>query len=397
MKYVERSYAERAEREKRCKNRLLKVSDQNKCENFIIIDFLTCYCALQVREQSKEIAQEVRDKVRMAKEEELKKLQKIKEKELNEWKRRRQSQIQEQIDCCIQDFGNAHIAAINASCEESESLREHREEQDLMASVRGRVAMLSEQRRREKEAEERLQKKKRKHQKTIGIQADFLTQRGFSENLNQVNTQHAESDEEEVVPKFTSKVNLHKHQNDYNPQNYTSNSVDSSNTSDSAEENYEPKDESTEFNQITNLLKQKMQEVYDAPAKKIAQFREQKEIVEVSSESSSDVEFVPAKKVSPLKKTKKSPQKSILKTKKSQVKPSSKKPTSPPKKTKKPIENNRVRYVDFRNMYETSYEPKKDLVTRSEPTRSLNAKEEAKLQNANAELISKKINEDILR
>lgn len=41
MKYVERSYAERAEREKRCKNRLLKVSGQNKCENFSFIDFLT--------------------------------------------------------------------------------------------------------------------------------------------------------------------------------------------------------------------------------------------------------------------------------------------------------------------------------------------------------------------
>lgn len=29
MRFVERNYAERAEREKRCKNRLLKVSGQN--------------------------------------------------------------------------------------------------------------------------------------------------------------------------------------------------------------------------------------------------------------------------------------------------------------------------------------------------------------------------------
>lgn len=30
MNYTEKSYSERAEREKRCKNRLLKVSGQNK-------------------------------------------------------------------------------------------------------------------------------------------------------------------------------------------------------------------------------------------------------------------------------------------------------------------------------------------------------------------------------
>lgn len=334
----------------------------------------------------------------MAKEEELKKLQKIKEKELNEWKRRRQNQIQEQIDCCIQEFGNAHLAAINASCEETESLREVRDEQDLMASVRGRVAMLSEQRRREREAEERLQKKKRKHQKTIGIQADFLTQRGFSENMNKGNDSGSE-EEEEAVPKFTSKPNLHKHQNDYNPQNYTSNSVDSSNTndSDSADGNDEvPKEDSMEFNQITNLLKQKMQEIYDAPTRKIA---EQK-VIDVSSESSSDVEFIPlpAKKVSPVKKQstarkdmKKSLQKGILKSKK----PPTKTKNPSPKKTNKSTENNRVRYVDFRNMYETSYEPRKDLVKRSEPTKSLNAKEEAQIQTG--ELFSEKINDDVLR
>lgn len=347
------------------------------------------YCALQVREQSKEIAQEVRDKVRLAKEEELKKLQKIKEKELNDWKKRRQTQIQEHIDNCIQDFGNAHIAAINASCEETESLREAREEQDLMASVRGRVAMLSEQRRREREAEERLQKKKRKHQKTIGIQADFLTQRGFSEDLTHPDSD-SEVEEKEAVPKFTCKPNRHRHQTDYNPQNYTSNSVDSSNTndSDSAEENVvAQKDDSMEFNQITNLLKQKMQEVYDAPTKKIATPK----VVDISSESSSDVEFIPlpAKRLSPVRKhMKESPQKGILKSKKPTTKNSS------PKKTSKTTDNTRVRYVDYRNMYETSYEPRKDLVKRSKPMRSLNAKEEAEVQ---TDIISKNINDDILR
>lgn len=365
------------------------------CENISFIDFFLFPYALKVREQSKEIAQELRDKVRIAKEEEIKKLQKIKEKELNEWKKRRQDQIQDQIDCCIQDFGNAHIAAINASCEESESLREQREEHDLMASVRGRVAMLSEQRRRDREAEERLEKKKRRHQKTIGIQADFLAQRGFSESnkMNKINLVQSESEEEDE--KFTNKKNLHKHQTHYNPQNYTSNSVDSSNTSDSIEEEEDENENSLEFNQITNLLKQKMQDAYDAPKRK-------GEIVDISSESSCDVEVVPlpAKKISPLKKkpsikdTKKQPQKSILKPKKSPLKPSKK---SPKTTSKKDTESNRVRYVDFRNMYETSYEPKKDLVKRSEPSRSLNAKEEAKVHSKNSEMISKQINEDVLR
>lgn len=346
---------------------------------------------MQVREQSKEIAQELRDKVRIAKEVEIKKLQKIKEKELNEWKKRRQDQIQNQIDCCIQDFGNAHIAAINASCEESESLREQRDEQDLMASVRGRVAMLSEQRRRDKEAEERLQKKKRRQQKTVGIQADFLAQRGFSEsnkiNLIQIESEAEDDDDDE---KFTNKPNPHKHQTNYNPQNFTSNSVDSSNTSENLEEEEEEEenDDSLEFNQITNLLKQKMQDVYDAPSRKIA------EIVDISSETS-DAEVLPAKKVSPLKK-KNSPQKGILKSKKSPLKPANKKS---PKTTsiKNLTENNRVRYVDFRNMYDTSHEPKKDLVKRSELSKSLNAKEKAKIYKEKSNMIAKEINEDILR
>lgn len=379
------------------------------------IDFLTLLRVLQVREQSREIAQEIRDKVRLAKEEELKKLQNIREKELNEWKRRRQCQIQEQIDCGIRDFGNAHIAAIEASCEEGDSLREERQEHDLMAAVRGRVAMLQEQRKRDKEAEDRLQKKKRKNQKTIGIQADFLTQRGLSENITkdrniQIDLMQGESDEEENIPKFTSKPNLHKNQTAYNPQNYTSNSVDSSNNndSDSAEEIQEQSMEnSLEFNQITNLLKQRMQEVYDAPMKRITE----SQVIDISSESSSDVEIVPlpAENVSPLKKPsqtkkvmKKSPQKSILKSNKSPAKTkattATKKPLSPPKKSKtKSTESNRVRYVDSRNMYETSYVPRKDLVIRNEPSRPLNAREEAQLLTDKDDLISKKINDDILR
>lgn len=333
--------------------------------------------------------------MRIAKQEELKELQKIREKELGEWKRRRQCQIENQIDSGMRDFANAHIAALDASCEESESLREARQEQDLMAACRGRVAMLQEQRKRDKEAEDRLLKKKRKHQKTIGIQADFLTQRGFSENQRNINIQlgnsHSDEEEEDIedIPRYTSKPNIHKTTVDYNPQNYTSNSVDSSNNGESEEDPEEELNRNdkaeAEFNQITNLMKQKMQEIYDAPYRKIAEEREK--VVAISSSDSSDVEFIQVSAATSKKKTvRKSPQKGILKTKKSPSKPKHK--SLPQKKS---AENNRV---DFSTKNQTSYVPKGDLVTRNEKTRSLNARDEAQIR---SNPLSTKINDDVLR
>lgn len=369
------------------------------------------------------MAQDLRDKVRIARQEELKKIQKIKEKELSEWKRRRQCQIETQIDCGLRDFANAHIAALEASCEEGESLREEKEEQDLMAACRGRVAMLQEQRKRDKEAEERLLKKKRKHQKTIGIQADFLAEHAFKEKVSNNRDIHidlanlnSESDEENV-PRFTSKPNLHKHQQKavYNPQNYTSNSIDSNNGSESGNEDeiqvddLQKEESELEFDQITNLLKQRMQEVYDAPMKKIAQAKAV--VVNSSESSSSDVEIVqaPKTKKTPIKTTrklttesKKASQKGILKTKKSPSKlkattNTAKKTTSPKKSKTIPTEANRVHYVDFtNNKYQSTYVPPSDLVTRNEP-RHLNAREEAQIHNDADDPISYKINDDILR
>lgn len=333
---------------------------------------------------------------------------------MNDWKRKKRCQIEDQIDCCIQDFGNAHINAIDASCEEGETLREIRDEQHLMAASRGRVAMLQEQRKREKDAEQRLQAKKRKQQKTIGIQADFLTQQCLSDKVRknrnlQIDLTRYDScseDEEIIAQQYSSKPNVHKHQSVYDPQNYTSNSLDSntnSNESDPTEDTDEI-NESLEFNQITNLLKQRMQEIYDAPKKKL----QQKAIIEVSSESSSDIDILPlpAEKVLPKMKTsgtkidlKKSPQKSILKSQQSSQKSkSTAKKTSPSKKSRNKLtENSRVRYLDIHNKYQTSYEPKKDLVIRNEVTRSSNARVEAQIQTDQADYFSKMINDDVLK
>lgn len=366
-----------------------------------------------VREQSNEIAGKLRNKVRDAQKQELKRLQKESEKELGEWKRRSHSQIQAKIDECVKAFGNAHIAAIDASCEENELLRQDREEQDLLAATRGRKAMLQVQREREKQAEERLSKKKKHNQKTIGIQADFLAQRGFSESLaNKKSTNHAQATEEEEDESntfFTSKPNLHKHSikinNNYNPQNFTTHSVDSSNNCDSdeiddldlddVEENQTQNESEVEFNQITNLLKHR------ATTESSENEREVDEIIVLSaSESTSSIEILAPRKKTSVKKH--SPKKkSIIKkspNKKTVVKSNKVKAVKSPAKktTKSKDEENRVTYVDYtNNKYETTYIPSKNLITRSEKPK-FNAMQEAQVQ-TDDHMISKRIDADILQ
>lgn len=347
-------------------------------------------------------------KTRSAKEQELKKLQQIKEKELGEWKRKTQCHIQKEIDECIGNFGNAHIAAVDASCEEDESLRERRDEQDLMAAMRGRVAMLQIQRERERELESKLLKKKRSQQKTVGIQADSLAQRAFSENLINNNNGNGKkrnvvaeadlSEEEEINEMYSTKPNLLKHsdQPQYNPQNYTSHSVDSSNNNDS-ENDFEELEEDeapseVEFNQITNLLKHR--QPHDESENDSLE-----EIIEIPSSDSDSInpprmqlpKRVTIKQTSP-KKTK-----GILKNSPAKTAPLKSKPTkkqSSPAKSKTPLES-RVRYVDFGNKYETTYVADKNLIVKSEKSKT-NARENAQIQ-TDDDLITKKINDDILK
>lgn len=349
------------------------------------------------------MAQKLLKKTRSAKDEELKKLQQIKEKELGEWKKRTQCEIQKRIDDCAENFGNAHIAAVDASCEEDEFVTDKRDEQDLMAAMRGRLAMLQVQRERDRELENKLLKKKRLQQKTVGVQADFLTQRRFSEQLinkhkNKETLDVSDEEEEGTKNIFIAKPNPHKqHSNQYNPQDYTSNSVDSSNNCDSEiesiaeleeDESVKDNDESEmEFNQISNLLRHRLHNNQDNI--KI------NEIIDVGSSDSESISYnvqVPKKvtiKTSPIQK-----KKGILK--KSPSKASNiKKQNSPVKSKKVQSSDNRVRYVDFGNKYETTYVPNKNLIIRNEKSKT-NALQNAQIQ-TDDDAISKKINEDILK
>jgi hypothetical protein len=317
---------------------------------------------------------------------------------LSEWKKRTQCEIEKQIDNCAGNFGDAHIAAVDASCEEDELLRDKRDEQDLLASMRGRVAMLQVQRERERELESKLLKKKRQQQKTVGIQADFLTQRRFSENLIN-NQRHAETDmseEEGINDAFTVKPNPHKHSEHYNPQNYTSNSVDSSNNCDSdsegiaeleEDESVRGNDESeVEFNQISNLIRQRQHNNQDKT--------EFNEIINVGSSDSESISYsIELPKIVTIKASPNKKKKGILK--KSSAKHNSNKPSSPVKsKNVQPAEN-RVRYVDFSNKYETTYVPDKNLIVRNEKSKT-NARQNAQIQ-TDDDAITKKINDDILK
>lgn len=323
------------------------------------------------------------------KDNQLRKIQEIKERELGEWKKRRQSEIQDECGICLTKFGAAHIAACEASCEEDEMLHQKRDEYDLMAAQRGRSAMLQEQRKRDREAEERLMKRKRRQQKNAGVQADLI-QRPAPRNINRVEEESPEevSDEEENsavrVQTFINKPNLHK-SSTYNPKNFTSNSVNSSNDCDSTESSLEVESEE-EFNQITNLLKQKCLETNHEPPAEVHE-----DPIEISS-SEDEPEPLPVQK----RKVKSQPEpkkKSILKTVQS---PKGKKvKTKPPVKVKtvQPTDQ-RVKYVDFGNKYVSSYVPNDDLVTQNNETARRNATSEAKKHEQST---SRNVSDDVLK
>lgn len=217
-----------------------------------------------MREQCKEIAQQVRIKVKCEKQNQLKKIQEIKHQELNQWKKRKQIATHQECDINLREFGAAHIAACETSCEDDGSLGQRREEFEILAAERGRYAMQHEQKKRDRETEDRLAKRKQKYQKNAGVQTNFITKSApapsilWQEELNDV----CSSEEEGArVQNFSIKRNIHKStESHYNPKNYTSNSIDSSNNFDSegTNESISPEEESeVEFNQISNLLKQK--------------------------------------------------------------------------------------------------------------------------------------------
>ena len=274
------------------------------------------------------------------------------------------------------------MAACDASCEEDENLLQKREEHDLLAAQRGRTAMLQEQRKRDREAEERLMRKKRKQQRNASVQADLVTCKEVNRGPVRIplpveveNNGDDEEDEEDMtrVKTFTSKPNLHKSSvSNYNPKNFTSNSVDSSNNYESEDDVSSLEQESEEeFNQITNLLKQKCFEHYQNHPVRSAE-----EPIELSDSSSIENEPLPPKKTKKVAATVQLTKKGILK--KYQVKTTKPKVSSSPKSKKTSEQDERVKYVDFANKYTSSYVPKDDLVTPNTETSRSNAMREAK-------------------
>lgn len=328
----------------------------------------------------------------------MKKFQLIKQRELNEWKKRKQCDIQEEYGACLTNFGAAHMAACEASCEEDEGLLQKREENDLLAAQRGRSAMLQEQRKRDRATEERLLKRKRKQQKNAAVQANIVTRKEVIQNpiripVPSVNNDCNEEDEEEEavrVEKFSSKPNLHKSStSSYNPKNFTSNSVDSSNNNESEDEvSSSELDSEEEFNQITNLLKQKCYGSYNnSPPKRM------EEPILLSDDSSIEIDQLPPQKTKRVTSTSASnvepANKSILK--KSQPKPARQKSFQPSQSRPSPEQDQRVKYVDFGNKYTSSYLPSDDLVTKNAKTMKSNAQTEARKHQPTV------VNDDILR
>lgn len=314
----------------------------------------------------------------------MRKLQAIKQRELNEWKRRTQCEIQQQYSECLSNFGAAHIAACEASCEEDEPLQQRREEYDLMAAQRGRSAMLQEQRKRDREAEDRLAKRKRRLQRNASVQADIVSNREFGTNVDNLDDGEISEDEEPAVrvETFTNKRNLHINSStQYDPKKYSCNSVDSSNNCDSEEheESSGDMESELEFNQITNLLKQRSSGRFE-PA------QETKVVIELPSSSDEEEEVV--QPVPPKKSLKLPPQqKSILKK---TLSPKKKLKVKPPAKTPQP-DQNRVKYVDLRNKYTTSYIPDDNLVTQNQQTSRPNARTEAKRHEESSKMPSENV------
>lgn len=323
----------------------------------------------------------------------MKRLQAIKQRELDAWKKRTQCEIQQQYGQCLSNLGAAHIAACETSCEEGEAKYQKRQEYDLMAAQRGRSAMLQEQRKRDREAEDRLAKRKRNQLKNAGVQTGSVSHREFGTNVNTLDASEEEVSEGEEpvirVETFKNKRNFHKNSaTQYNPAEYACNSVDSSNNCDSEEqESSEGIEESElEFDQITNLLKQKCYGGF----KQRGNERIPEEVVEISE--SSEEEEVQRSRVRERTKTVVQRKGILKKSVSPKKKPKAKTPAkrTQPAKLAQP-EAGRVKYVDFGNKYTTTYVPDDDLVTVNHPTTRPNARTEASIQQQMVKLPSENV------
>lgn len=318
-------------------------------------------------------------------------MQAIKKQELEEWKKRTQCEIQQHYGHCLSHFGDAHIAACDASCEETEQVHQKRKEYDLMAAQRGRSAMLQEQRKRDRALEDRLAKKNKRNLRNTAVQADLVTSREVGTNVNTLDDPLSEETEEVSDEEGTMITNAaHKSSTShYNPAKYVCNSVDSSNNCDSEDqESFEDVGESeAEFNQISNFLRQKRFDGYDFRGSEALD----EENAHISKSSEEEIQ-PPAPKVIQNEKmatTKKGIlKKPISPKKKPKLKTPVKRPPAP--KTTKP-ESLRVKYVDFANKYTTTYAPNANLVIENQRTSKPNARNEASIQAQATQLASEHV------
>lgn len=96
-------------------------------------------CIFQVRQQSKDIAENVRNKVRKEKKKQLSAIEKEGEEKLKEWQARKLLELQNQYQECLKDIGLGHKQAELMESEEKDEA-DRRKTQDAAAKDRGRKA-----------------------------------------------------------------------------------------------------------------------------------------------------------------------------------------------------------------------------------------------------------------
>lgn len=91
--------------------------------------------------QSKEIAQQLRQKVNVEKKKQLKRIEKTKISELKRWQEKGIKRLQNELDACLQSFGEAHRAA-EAETAREEEFKMQKKHFAYLAELRGKDAAM---------------------------------------------------------------------------------------------------------------------------------------------------------------------------------------------------------------------------------------------------------------
>jgi hypothetical protein len=218
--------------------------------------------------------------VKSGKEEQMRRLEKLKEMELLAWKKKNVGELERKFENCLKNVGEAHRAAKEEEIERG-IFQQKREEFDLMAAQRGRFATHKELEARRKEEEERVMKRKRMRQKTVGIQADFFEK----PTLEKTRIDDFEDSSENYSLCEEHPVGSFKAPHKYNPTNFAPSSSTDSSILPSVQTDSE---ESQQFDQITKLLKRKQSWKFSDSEQQEEEEIPVQEILEISDESDSE-------------------------------------------------------------------------------------------------------------